>query len=423
MKLTRVMALLLMFILLTVNAQAATWYVYTPNGKTLNLRSPANNAVIGNIPYGTKLESDDMLSTETAAYVSWGGKAGFVKWNFLVKDPPPSANGTKPAPMPKVTATPKPEKLLPTDGDGLTTIQALGAYLEYNSNKSKGKFSAISYDKPVKLKVTADVPKGRTIDYWVIDGVRYDFKSKVPTSFTIDNAADNMIVEAVLRNKVSQTELTEEGIQQTRTGETLLVKTIHAKLAHVRDDLKGAGGWITSFDFTDDYTNRATKKREDGGQVTVRVKASIPKGKKISYWKFDDVKIDFDKYVTEMIVYNLNVSKTYEPVFGKAKTTTTERDEPPAENPQYYQVDCVDCTFSGGGYTNAHSGQVKAGTKITVTTHFSEVSHWRINGVELKRTIKVLGGKRPGIKVTNTSKTITRTINKDTKIVCYSVIN
>ena len=52
MKLTRVMALLLMFILLTVNAQAATWYVYTPNGKTLNLRSPANNAVIGNIPNG-----------------------------------------------------------------------------------------------------------------------------------------------------------------------------------------------------------------------------------------------------------------------------------------------------------------------------------------------------------------------------------
>ena len=423
MKLSRLLALLLVFVLLAAGAQASTWYVYTSNGKTLNLRSPVNNAVIGNIPYGTQLEVDDLLSNQTAAYVNWAGKAGFVKWNFLVKDAPPAKGGAKATAKPKAAVTAAPVKLLPTSGDGLVTIQALGAYVQYNSGKDTAKYSAISYDTPVKLKVTADVPKGKSIDYWVIDGVRYDFKSKIPTSFTIDNATDNMIVEAVLKGQASQTVLTEEAIQSIRTGETLIVNTIHAKLAHVKADLKAAGGWITSFNFTDDYTNRATKQWEAGGQVTVRVKASIPKGKTISYWKFDDVKIDFNKNVTEMIVHTLNVNKTYEPVFGKAKTTTTERNEPPAEEPEYYQVDCVDCTFSGGGYTNAHSGQVKAGTKSTVTTHFSEVSHWRINGVELKRTIKVLGGKRSGVRVTNTSKTITRTINKDTKIVCYSVIN
>ena len=320
MKLTRLLALLVLLMLLTASAQAETWYVYTPNGKTLNLRSPINNAVIGNIPFGTRLETDDLMSTQTAAYVTWGGQSGFVKWSFLVKDPP---YGTKTTAQPQVTPTPKPEYMLPTDGDGLVTIQAYGAYLEYNSNKNKGQFSAISYDTPVKLKVTADVPKGKSIDYWVIDGVRYDFKSRVPTSFTIDNATDNMIVEAVLKNSASLTELSEAVIQQIRTGETLLVNTIHAKLAHVRDDLKGAGGWMTSFNFTDDYMNKATKRLETGGQVTVRVKASIPKGKKISYWKFDDVKIDFDKNVTEMIVYNLNVSKTYEPIFIKTKTSTT----------------------------------------------------------------------------------------------------
>ena len=155
--------------------------------------------------------------------------------------------------------------------------------------------------------------------------------------------------------------------------------------------------------------------------------ATIPKGKKISYWKFDDVKIDFDKNVTEMVVHTLNVSKTYEPVFGKAKTTTTERNEPPAEEPQYYQVDCVDCTFSGGGYTNAHSGQVKAGTKITVTnrTNSSEVDHWVVNGATLKasKSLGLINGKRARVRVTVTSNTITRTINKNTKIECYGVIN
>ena len=323
MKFTRLLALLMLIMLFTVSVQAETWYVNTPNGKTLNLRSPINNAVIGNIPYGTRLETDDLMSTETAAYVTWGGLSGFVKWNFLVKEPPVSKYGAKATAQPIVTPTPKPEYMLPTDGDGLITIQAYGAYIEYNSNKGKGKFSAVSYDTPVKLNVTADVPKGRSIDYWVIDGVRYDFKSRIPTSFTIDNATDNMIVEAVLKNQRSLTMRTEEAIQQTRTGETLIVNTIHAKLCHIRDDLKGAGGWMTSFNFTNDYTNRATGKFETGGRVTVRVKATIPKGKKISYWKFDDVKIDFDKNVTEMIVYDLNVSKTYEPIFTKTKTSTT----------------------------------------------------------------------------------------------------
>ena len=170
MKFSRLLTLVMVFILFATGVQAGTWYVYTPNGKSLNLRSPANNAVIGNIPYGTQLETDDLLSSETAAYVNWGGKAGFVKWNFLVKDPPPSKGGTTTVAKSKAPATPKPETMLPTDGDGFVTIQAFGAYIEYNGNKSKGKFSAVSYDTPVKVKVTADIPKGRSIDYWVIDG-------------------------------------------------------------------------------------------------------------------------------------------------------------------------------------------------------------------------------------------------------------
>ena len=65
--------------------QAETWYVYTKNGKTLNLRDEYTNKVIGNIPYGTALEPDPGKSTEKAAYVTYKGISGFVKWEFLQK--------------------------------------------------------------------------------------------------------------------------------------------------------------------------------------------------------------------------------------------------------------------------------------------------------------------------------------------------
>ena len=423
MKPNRLIPLLLALMLIVLSAQAETYYVYTANGKSLNMRSAENNAVIGNIPNGTMLETDDLRSNETAAYVTWGGKSGFVKWQFLRKEPPASKGSVQTAsPAVQKPETVRMDNMLPTNGEGDVTIQAYGAYIEYTS-KNSGKYSAVSFDKPVKVKVTADLPKGKTIDYWVIDGVRYDFKSKIPNSFTLDNVTDSMIVEAVAKGQSSQTILSASTIQEIRTGETLIVNTIHAKLCHVRDDLKGAGGWITSFDFTNDYSNRATKQWEDGGQVTVRVKATIPKGKKISYWKFNDVKIDFDKNVTEMIVHTLNVSKTYEPVFGK--TTTKKQGDPPTrEDPAMYTVTCVNCVFSGGGYNNATSGTVPAGTRVTVTAKVTEVSHWRINGSVLTKAVnKIVDGKKQPVKVDVNSSTISRDINKNTKFECFSVIN
>ena len=413
MKLSRLLAVLMALLFLALTAQADTWYVYTENGKTLNLRSPANKAVIGNIPYGTRLETDNQLSTETAAYVTWAGFSGFVNWSGLVKDPPPERDGRRTPPQ--ATPIPQTETLLPTDGEGVITLQALGAYIEYTSKKA-GKYSAVSFDKPVKVKITADVPRNKTIEYWVIDGIRYDFKPKVPTSFTLENVTDNMIVEAVIKGKTTQTLFSADAIQQIRTGDTLEVKTVNAKLSHVKKDLTASGGWITNFDFTEDYTNKATKKKEAGGQVTVRIKATVPKGKKINYWKFDSVKIDFDKAVTEMVVHMLNVSKTYEPVFGTtASKTSTNSEQQPVQ--EYFTVTCKGCTFSGGGHTNATSGQVPAGSQIKVTNKTgSQVKAWRINGVVRAKTVNhpVDGEQRVNI----TANSITLTVNWNSTIVC-----
>lgn len=69
-------------------ALAGTCYVKTPNGKTVNMRSPEDNSVLAHIPYGTQLAFDDNLSTEVVAYVTYDGQKGYVRWSYLSNTDP-----------------------------------------------------------------------------------------------------------------------------------------------------------------------------------------------------------------------------------------------------------------------------------------------------------------------------------------------
>lgn len=425
--------LALALILCLIPASADTYYVYTENGKTLNLRSPVDNSIIGHIPYGTKLETDENLSTEISAYVTYKGISGFVKWEFLVKDPPKPKSGSAAEPA----AAPPSQT-----GRGTVTIRVIGGTVSYASGG--GSFTEISYDKPQKLKITADKKPA----YWVINGVRYDFEPYIPASFTLDNCKASMTIEAVRKNQGSLTLLSAQDIQNTRTGERLIVDTIRAKLCHLNAKDYGAGGWMTEFDFTEDYTNRATNKRETSGQVTVRVKATVPSGKKISYWLFDEAMIDFDTDVTQFIVRSLNTSKTYEPVFkGSAPSrdpaaiearpiataapapgptpapaalpTVAPSSSTPAPTaavtqpsatkaPVTYTVTCAGCAFSYAGQSGLTSAAVPAGTRLTVTAS-GAVEMWTVNG-------KKLAASRGGGPVTASSVTVI--IDQNTEIQC-----
>ncbi|MBQ6257765.1 MAG: hypothetical protein IJJ60_14330, partial [Clostridia bacterium] len=149
------------------------------------------------------------------------------------------------------------------------------------------------------------------------------------------------------------------------------------------------------------------------------------------------------------VVCTLNTSMTYEPVFGsgskateapsavntrpqprataeptQAPSAVNTRPQPsgtlePTQAPSavntrpqakiYYNVTCTNCTFSGGGVSNASSARVEAGTTITVTTSSSgTVVGWYVNGAHKMKTRQeaFLGSS------------FTLTVNKDTTIVC-----
>ncbi|MBR5382237.1 MAG: hypothetical protein IK133_00300 [Clostridia bacterium] len=313
MKHNRLIAFLLVVImLLCIGAAAETYRVETPNKGTLNLRSVKDNSVIGRIPNGTLLEPDPEKSTETAAYVTYNGKSGYAKWEFLKR----------------VETNDVSE--LPTGGDGDWFVGAIGAYIQpgLEGDAYGEQFGSYSCDSDQRLMITADKKPA----YWVINGVRYDFEFDIPRSFIISGVEEDMTIEAVPKGTLPLTLLSAEDIQEHLTGDTLIAEAIHAKLCYINDKDYGAGGWYDTIDFTKEHKNLSSNKKEPGGQLTARVRATIPKNKTISYWKFDGMMIDFDTNVTQFIVRGLNVSKTYEPVFEGTISKPAETTENNAYN-------------------------------------------------------------------------------------------
>ena len=211
-----------------------------------------------------------------------------------------------------------------------TIVQAYGATLQYLDAKGNGAgetyteldFSEV-YTNPVTgeecparqaaFKVTADSPHSSTIDYWVIDGVRYDFVNTVKY-ITVTGLTEDMTIEVVYKKGSSQTLKSENKIQEMRTSEELIVSCENAKMRHVKNASATAGDAFTEFDFTQSYTNKATGKTEKGGAVTVKVSANLSK---VDYWEFGTAKLVFsNNAVTYFFARNLDRSMKYVPHYG-----------------------------------------------------------------------------------------------------------
>lgn len=235
-------------------------------------------------------------------------------------------------------------------------LKAIGCTITYG--KQKG-LSALDFSG--KDSVTVKLICKGTPSYWVINGTRFDFKP-VPKTITITKLKRSITIEAVKRGKKPTTLISEADILANRTGATLQVTTATgANLSHITRAGQNKGGWFKKIDFTQDYKNRATKKMEQGGRVTLRVQPSIPEGKGVCGYTFMGAIWSFNTQVVHFTAYNLRESIR----FGV----------------KYYdlpicKITCVGCTFSGGNFKNATSGWVYQGTRITVETTSTGWGRW-----------------------------------------------
>ena len=396
----RLLALLLCAMLLMgcVPALADTYYVNTGDGSALSLRDEQTNQVLTTIPNGIPVIPDPEKSTDICAYVTFSGYSGLVLWRYLSHTPVTVAQTqSDPAPA-EPTAAPAAETQAapqPQQQDGSYTLTAVGAVIQTADKKNNAtgpEMTTTTVTPEDNMVITAQIPRGQQVAYWVINGVRYDFLKTVRI-LRMTKFDQSFTVEVVFSKGTSQTLLSPGDIQAARTGAQLLLTLQRAEFCHLKSGTTGGGGWHRDpFDFTNDYTNFATNAAEQGGRVSAKVRAIIPKDKSVRGWKLNETELYSNVVFEQFVVNDLNTSMTYEPIFGD-KT---------------YHVTCYNCSFSGGGYSNAKDGYVKAGTKITVTSAYSYPSGWVINY---------------GAVQWSHAYSITRTINADTHFESFIEIN
>ena len=192
MKKTVFLMLVALLLVLSAVALAATaWYVKTPNGKTVNIRHDQTGEVIGHIPYGTAVYPTEE-STETAACVTYNGVTGYVSWKYLVKDKPAAY---------KAASSSKKQTAVEEEpyGEGEYEVTVTGGVLQFPNKKGKAsgtKYLTVKFDEPVDLVVTASVPRGKKIAYWLVNGVKLKLTAK---SLGITGDGQDVSVEIVFK--------------------------------------------------------------------------------------------------------------------------------------------------------------------------------------------------------------------------------
>lgn len=227
--------------------------------------------------------------------------------------------------------------------------------------------------------------EGIRVDHWAVNGVHYTEETADIFTFAAETAT---AVEAVLRPEKK-------------------VTTINAQMRFLNEKGKPAGEAFTEFVFETKpydmpYAHPITGEDVVNGTVTVHVEAVVPRGYRIAYWLINGVPYYFDNTVEEFTVADLDETTVYEVVLEeKSSSSSSSKPSPtpkpgslsgnsssnndqfivdiekpePEEDPDtsstvYYNVDCSWCSFSGGG-SSGTSGQVPAGTTITVTSDYS----------------------------------------------------
>lgn len=240
----------------------------------------------------------------------------------------------------------------------------------------------VELEKATTITATATPAEGTVVDYWMVDGEKQE--ASADNTFTY-NAEGTAIVEPVFR------------AQKKITG-------INAQFCFLDKDGDPDGEDFEEFVFEEEYTNPVTEEKVEGGKISVQVKAVVPSGYAVDYWKINGVEYHFSNTVSKFIVIDLDEATEYEVVLKEVKP------EPEPQTPAvtYYKVTCWGCTINGKTELS-----VPAGTSLTAVGDTSNAYYvFNINGANMNDR-----WNGPFVK------SWTFTVNSDTHVEGYAIIN
>ena len=229
-----------------------------------------------------------------------------------------------------------------------------------------------SITEETTLTAQAVLTEGQVVDHWELNGEIQEEAKDASFTFT---ATENTVVEAVLRAEKK-------------------VTTINCKLRFLNEKDEAAGDSYEEFVFEKPYIHPISETEIENGTITVQVKAEIPSGYVLDYWKINGVEYHFANTVNSFIVKDLDEATEYEAVLKEKPIT-------------YYKVTCY-----GGTINGKTELWVPAGTTLTAVCNGGLYAEFCINGTMMNSKWK-----------DPYTKQWTFTVNKDTHVECYAIIN
>lgn len=268
-----------------------------------------------------------------------------------------------------------------------------GAAAVYSLHATIDGQSVTAIDSETELTAQAVLVEGQVVDHWELNGeVQADAKEETFT-FT---ASGNTVVEAVLRAEKK-------------------VTTVNCKLRFLNDKGEAKGDSYEEFVFEKPYKNPVTEQEVTDGTITVQVKAEIPSGYTVDYWKINGIEYHYSTNFSSFVVHDLDEATEYEVVLKKKAPAEPKPTEPaptepttqPTEPVVYYKV-----TVRYGTIDGKSEISVPAGTQVTVVCDGGFYAEFVINDVQVNNK-----WTDPYVKQW------TFTVNEDTLVYCYAIIN
>ena len=210
----------------------------------------------------------------------------------------------------------------------LRTVNCFLQLLTKNNNASGTKYTEFDFEdtffNPVTntycpaglldCYVTAVIPRNAKVDYWLINGVKYQFPDNKISKFRILGLNEATTIEPVFKGmspveKEPRPAVAEELVYQEPHKLTCI--NCWAQFLNVAN--KAAGSKYEEFDFDRNYTNPVTRKKQVGGLLdNIQVATSLPRGCTVESWYINDVAYQFPGTVLHFQVFNLQEATVYE---------------------------------------------------------------------------------------------------------------
>lgn len=162
--------------------------------------------------------------------------------------------------------------------------------------------------------ITAVIPKKAQVDYWLINGVKYQFPDNTINKFRIVDLNEATTIEPVFKGYAPS------GLYGRPAAAAELEHKIRPRVMRCINcwgqfmnlAYNPSGQEYTEFDFEQDYTNPVTRRRIYGGTLDIFISTKLPRGCVVDTWIINDVMYQFPQTVLKFRVLGLNEDTTYE---------------------------------------------------------------------------------------------------------------